>query len=493
MDQSNHTNRRGPRMLVAALLVTSALAGGGIAGSVLSASAAEPAPVNAGVPTVAQPGFGDLVAKVKTAVVNIATTEKAERVDARQMPDLGFPPGSPFGEMFRNFQHNQRPEAQHALGSGFIVDPAGYIVTNNHVVDGATKVTVTLTDGTTYPATVKGRDPKTDVALLKIDAPKPLPYVAFGDSDKAREGDWVIAVGNPFGLGGTVTAGIISAHGRDINEGPYDNFLQIDAPINPGNSGGPLFDQSGNVIGIDSAIFSPTGGSVGIGFAIPSNTASKVVAQLREHGSVERGWLGVAMQPLTPELAKAMGRPDHNGVVIDKVEPDSPAAAAELHEGDVITAVDGNPVKGSRELAMTIATVRTGAVAKLTIWRDGHERTVDVKIGTQPSDKVASAEGSNSEDRVGLSLAALSNETRAQFGLDDKAKGVLVQDVTPDSHAAESGLRPGDVIVKVGNEAVTTPNQAASQIHAAEQAKKDAVPLLVLRDGSTYYLALQLA
>jgi serine protease Do len=487
---------RARRMFVATLFVTTALAGGGITAGVLSANAAEPAAPIAVTPPANQPGFGDLVAKVKSAVVNIATTEKVEHADARQMPNFDFPKDSPFAEMFRNFQQSQRqqrPEAQHALGSGFIVDPAGYIVTNNHVVDGATKITVTLTDGTTYPATVKGRDAKTDVALLKIDAPKPLPFVAFGDSDKAREGDWVIAVGNPFGLGGTVTAGIVSAHGRDINEGPYDNFLQIDAPINPGNSGGPLFDQSGHVIGIDSAIYSPTGGSVGIGFAIPSNIASKVVAQLREHGSVERGWLGIAMQPITPTLAKALGRPDHDGVLIDKVEPDSPAAKAELRQGDIITAVDGNPVKGARELAMTVATIEKGATAKLTIWRDGREQSVDVKIAAQPADKMAAADDETGEGPVGLSLGQLSKETRSQYGLDDKAKGVVVEDVKPDSRAAESGLQPGDVIVKIGNDSVNSPSEAAAHIHAAEKAKKDAVPLLVLRDGSTYYLALQLA
>jgi len=477
-------------MLVAALMVTTALGAGAITAGVIPASAAETAPI-AVTPAANQPGFGDLVAKVKTAVVNIAVTDAIQKTDAHEMPGMNFPPGSPFAEMFRNFRQ-QRPEAQHALGSGFIVDPAGYIVTNNHVVDKATKVTVTLTDGTTYTATVKGRDPKTDIALLKIDAPKPLPYVAFGDSDKAREGDWVIAVGNPFGLGGTVTAGIVSAHGRDINSGPYDNFLQIDAPINPGNSGGPLFDQSGQVIGIDSAIYSPTGGSVGIGFAIPSNTASKVVAQLRDHGSVERGWLGVTMQPITPELAKAMGRPDHDGVLVNKVEADSPAATADLRQGDIITAVDGKPVTGGRELALTIAGVHKGDTAKLTVWRDGKESTVDVKIGAQPDDKVATAEGGDADGPVGLSLATLSEDTRSQFGLDRNAKGVVVQDVAPDSHAADSGLQPGDVIVKVGNDAVTTPAEAASQIHAAQKAKKDAVPLLVMRDGSTYYLALQL-
>jgi serine protease Do len=493
----NHTKKRVRRVLLAAL-ATTVLAGGAVGARVVSA-AEPPPPISENVPaTNAQAGFGDLVAKVKPAVVNIATTAKVERAEMQQQgpQQFNFPPGSPFAEMFRHFgerQNQRRPEGQHALGSGFIVDPAGYIVTNNHVIDGAGKVTVTLADGTAYPATVKGRDEKTDVALLKIDAPKPLPYVAFGDSSKAREGDWVIAVGNPFGLGGTVTAGIISAHGRDIHEGPYDDFLQIDAPINPGNSGGPLFDQSGHVVGIDTAIYSPTGGSVGIGFAIPSNLAAKVVAQLREHGSVERGWLGVAMQPITPALAKALGRPNHDGVVVNEVQPDSPAAAADLHQGDVVTAVDGKTVSGPRELAMAVAGLAKGTTTQLTIWRDGHERTVEVKIGALPSEKTASAEDGQPKNPVGLSLAPLSNQARSQLGLDDTAKGVVVANVTPDSRAAESGLEPGDVIVKVGGDAVKTPAEAASRIHEAENAKKDAVPLLVTRQGRTYYLALQLA
>ena len=252
--------------------------------------------------------------------------------------------------MFRHFfdqQGSQSAGPTHALGSGFIVDPAGYIVTNNHVVDGARKIIVTLDNGQTYPAKVVGRDAKTDLAVLKIDAGKPLPYVAFGNSDKERVGDWVVAVGNPFGLGGTVTAGIVSAHDRNLNNGPYDDYLQIDAPINPGNSGGPLFNQSGQVIGIDTAIYSPSGGSVGIGFAIPSNIAKNVVAQLREHGKVERGWLGVQMQPLTPSLAKAVGRPDAQGVIVDEVQANSPAAAAKLQQGDVITAFNGEAIKNA--------------------------------------------------------------------------------------------------------------------------------------------------
>ena len=478
---------RAPRALIATLLATTMIAGVAVIGGHPQPVAAQPIES----PNGQVPGFADLVAKVKPAVVNIATTGTARRVEMQQLPE--FPPGSPFGDMFRNFGRNARPERQHALGSGFIVDPDGYIVTNNHVIDNASKINVTLPDGSSYPATVKGRDAKTDVALLKIDAPKPLPYVAFGDSDKAREGDWVIALGNPFGLGGTVTAGIVSAHGRDINEGPYDDFLQIDAPINPGNSGGPLFDQSGKVIGIDSAIYSPTGGSVGIGFAIPSNLASKIVAQLREHGNVERGWLGVEMQQITPALAKAMGRSDDNGVVVDKVEPDSPAAKADLQQGDVITAVDGKTVKGSRDLAIVVANIPKGTGATFTVWRDGHERSIEVKIGSQPSDKMASADEEGSDNPVGLSLAPLSGAARSELGLDDGIKGVLVQGIAPDSRAEESGLRPGDVIEKVGNRPVTSPSEAASRIHDAEKEKREAVPLLVMRDGNTYYMALHLA
>src|ERR1700761_3580856 len=311
------------RASLAALLVGAAVGVGATAlalsGSSFAAANPPPLGLSSSAPVVPQTGFAPLVAKVKPAVVQIATTTRPEmsqddqnsQMEQEQIPD-DLP--APFGDMLRQFRnHGGNGGAgveQHALGSGFIIDPAGYIVTNNHVVDGAHDVSVTLTDGNKYKAHVVGRDTKTDLALLKIDTGHALLYVAFGDSDNAHEGDWVIAVGNPYGLGGTVTAGIVSAHGRDIHSGPYDDFLQIDAPINPGNSGGPLFNQTGQVVGIDSAIYSPNGGSVGIGFAIPSNVAKTVIAQLREHGQVARGWLGVSMQPLTPALAKASGLKD---------------------------------------------------------------------------------------------------------------------------------------------------------------------------------------
>ena len=382
---------------------------------------------------------------------------------------------------------------QRALGSGFVIDPAGYVVTNNHVVDGARDVSVTLTNGDKYKAKVIGRDSKTDLALLKIDVGHDLPYVAFGNSDNEHEGDWVIAVGNPYGLGGTVTAGIVSAHGRNINAGPYDDFMQIDAPINPGNSGGPLFNQSGQVVGIDTAIYSPSGGSVGIGFAIPSNVAKDIVTQLRDHGKVTRGWLGVAMQPLTPALAEAVGLHDHKGVLVDSITDGSPAAKADLHQGDVITAFDGKPIETGRDLAMAVADTPAGRTVSMTVWRDNHSRSVDVTIRTQTDAQVASAAAPDEMKPVGMTLAPLTSDTRDQYDIGSSVSGVLVQNVTPGSNADESGVQAGDVIERVGSGAVHSPGDVASAIQIAEKAKKPAISVLVSRNGVTSYLGLQLA
>jgi serine protease Do len=501
----NVQGHRRKGLLAAGLLATTVLASGGLAWSLAGTSVAgateSPATAPLGLaPVVNQAGFADLAEKVRAAVVNIATTENVDQTAEQGTPNFqgqmpNFPPGSPFGQMFRHFfegQGQMRTAPAHALGSGFLVDPAGYVVTNNHVIDHAHQVKVTLNDGQTYTAKVVGRDAKTDLALLKIEAGKPLPYVAFGDSGKERVGDWVIAVGNPFGLGGTVTAGIVSAHDRNLNHGPYDDYLQIDAPINPGNSGGPLFNQSGQVIGIDTAIYSPNGGSVGIGFAIPSSVATKVVAQLREHGKVERGWLGVAMQPLTPALASAIGHPEAQGVIVNKVIADSPASKAELQQGDVITAFNGEAVKDPRELAMQVANTAGGSDAKLTILRDGKQSTVDVALGEQPVEQAAVQQDDSNTSPVGMALASLTHDAQQQLGLDPSVKGVVVERVMPGSRAEQSGVQSGDVIMRVGNEAVTSPAAASAKIHAAEHDKKAAVPLLVMRDGSTYYLALQL-
>jgi serine protease Do len=479
---------RGRRFKIMSALLAGTILGGG--GMLLSSALAESTPATAplaGTTALPQAGFADLVAKVKPAVVNIATTRKSMPETDSGEPSLPFGPenGAPF-------QHRGGRPGQ-ALGSGVIVDPAGHVVTNNHVIDGASKITVTLDDGTSYTAKLVGHDAKTDLALLKIDASKPLPWVAFGDSSRVRIGDWVVAVGNPFGLGGTVTAGIVSGHDRNIDSGPFDDYLQIDAPINPGNSGGPLFNQAGQVIGIDTAIYSPSGGSVGIGFAIPSSLAEGVIAQLKDHGTVERGWLGIQMQPVTPTLAKALGLSKDEGVLVNEVQPDSPAAIGKLMQGDVIRAFNDAVLKTPRDLAVAVANARAGSKAKLTVWRSGHDQTLEVAIGTQAKEQVAADTAKPDYAPVGMTLAPLTSDTRSELGLKPGIEGVVVAGVKPDSRAAESGIETGDVIVRVGSEAVKSPDEAAAKIRAAQRQKKEAVPLLVSRDGTTYYLALQLA
>ena len=481
-----------------ALLLGTAIGVGGVGYALSGQSLAASPPPLSMTPSNPQTGFAPLVARVKPAVVEITTVSRPDGYDQQrdqelqQMPDLP----APFGDMFRRYfrQHDGgNAGIQRAMGSGFVIDPAGYIVTNNHVVDGARDVSVTLTNGDKYRAKVIGRDVKTDLALLKIDVGHDLPYVAFGNSDNEHEGDWVIAVGNPYGLGGTVTAGIVSAHGRNINAGPYDDFMQIDAPINPGNSGGPLFNQSGQVVGIDTAIYSPSGGSVGIGFAIPSNVAKDIVAQLREHGKVTRGWLGIAMQPLTPALAEAVGLHDHKGVLVDSITEDSPAAKADLHQGDVITAFDGKPIENSRDLAMAVADTQAGRTVGLTIWRDNHSRSVNVTIRNQSDTQIASANSPDEMKPVGMTLAPLTSDTRNQYDIGSSVHGVLVQEVTPGSNADESGVQVGDVIERVGGGAVRSPSDVATAIHTAEREKKPAISVLVSRNGVTSYLGLQLA
>jgi len=484
------------RGVAAALLLGAATGAGGAAWALSAPAPAAPISV---VPTNPQPGFSQLVNRVKPAVVEITTlsvgdadSDADSQSQLQQMPTLPEPFRDMLPHDFRGQGGNPSAERR-ALGSGFIIDPAGYIVTNNHVVDGAHTVSVTLTDGMKYRAKVIGRDSKTDLALLKINAGHILPYVAFGNSDNAHEGDWVLAVGNPYGLGGTVTAGIISAHGRNINEGPYDDFLQIDAPINPGNSGGPLFNQTGQVVGIDTAIYSPSGGSVGIGFAIPSNVAKSIVSQLRDHGMVARGWLGVQMQPLTPSLAKAVGLPNDQGVLVDSVTDDSPAARAQLRQGDVITAYDGKPIHNTRDLAMAVAETPSGKSAAMTIWRDSHSRPVNVIIGTQEAKtRVSAASDGTAVKPVGMALEPLTPDMRNQYGIASNVGGALVGNVTPGGNAEDSGVQAGDVIERVGGQAVHSPDEVANAIHAAERQNKQAVSLLVMRDGVPSYLGLKL-
>jgi serine protease Do len=502
MSSDQHQKTPAQRRMAGLLLGAALGASGALIVFTGSSMLATAAPLSQ-TPFAPQQGFAPLVARVKPAVVQIATISTLHGQDdeqseaspeQQQMPDFQ----GPMGDMLRRYFGQQGhggggpQREQRALGSGFIVDPAGYIVTNNHVVDGAHAVSVTLTDGKKYKAKVIGHDAKTDLALVKIDAGHALPYVSFGDSDNEHEGDWVIAVGNPFGLGGTVTAGIVSGHGRDINSGPYDDFLQIDAPINPGNSGGPLFNQSGQVVGIDTAIYSPSGGSVGIGFAIPSNVARNIVDQLRQHGTISRGYLGVQMQPLTDSLAKAVGLPNNQGVLVDAVTKGSPASNADLQQGDVITAFDGHAITGTRDLAMAVANTPSGKTVNMTVWRNGHSHSQSITVSTEGSKRVASAGDGAHEKPVGMSLAALTPDMRDQLNLAPGTSGVVVAQVTPGSNADESGVQAGDIIQRVGGEPVRSPDQVANAIHAAQHNKKDAISMQVMRNGVSSYLGLQL-
>jgi serine protease Do len=379
--------------------------------------------------------FSGLAKKVTPSVVNIASTQEISN-PGQDMPGIpfDFPEGSPFEKFFRQFQDQRgedgRPEPapRHAtgLGSGFIIDPAGYVVTNNHVVEGASEVTIRLVDDSVYPARIIGTDPQTDLALLKIEADRPLPALQLGNSDEAEVGDWVMAVGNPFGLGGTVTAGIVSARGRNIQAGPYDDFIQVDASINRGNSGGPLFDLDGNVIGVNTAIYSPNGGSVGIGFAIPSNMVKTVVAQLREHGSVERGWLGVQIQNVTPDLAEALGLAAPRGAMVAKVTPGSPAEAAGVRTGDVILSFAGEAIGDTRELARVVAQYPAGTDADMKVWRNGAEQTLIATTGAMPQpEQLAAAPGGRQPDgsyhssALDAQLAKLTPQLREHYGLDE--------------------------------------------------------------------------
>jgi serine protease Do len=397
----------------------------------------------------------------------------------------------PFGGMGPSGRSGPQMHAIEARGSGFIVDENGTIVTNNHVVKSAKTVSVTLDDGTTLPAKVIGTDPRTDIAVLKVDAHKSLPYIQLGNSEGVKPGQWVIAMGNPFGLGGSVTAGIVSAQGRDIGEGPYDHFIQIDAPINQGNSGGPLFTQDGKVIGMNTAILSPSGGSIGIGFAIPSDTIKTVVAQLEKTGKVTRGYIGVEAQQMTQTVAKAMNLGQESGALIAGVQTDAPASKAGLEPGDVVTAVNGKAVKNPRDLAMDVAGVQPGDEAKLQVLHDGQSKTVSVKVGQLPGEQMASNESpQQSREKLGVALAPLSPEMRNQLDVPDGTKGVVIREVQPGSPADQAGLQSGDVIVGVGGKSVDSPSAAASAIRTA--AKDHAVALRIMRNGEAVFVGVNL-
>ena len=457
-----------------------------------------------------RPGsFSALIKEVKPAVVNIATTGGSAMPGGMQgfefnMPEL--PEGSPFGDFFRHFFENmpQSPQGGEGFevrgaGSGFIISEDGYIVTNHHVIDDADKIEAVMNDGTRYVATVKGIDSKTDIALLKIDADEPLPYVSFGDSDAAEIGDWVVAVGNQFGLGGSATAGIISARGRDIQAGPFDDFLQIDAPINRGNSGGPLFDTGGKVIGINTAIFSPSGGNVGIGFAIPSNMAKDIVAELRNSGAVTRGWLGVEIQPVTAEIAESLGLDKAQGALVANVVKDSPASRSGFKVGDVILQMDGKSVKEFKDLPRLVASTRVGSESVFDIHRGGEEQQLEVVIGAMPGEDTKLARVDSSDDskadsaKLGLQLASLNAENRKLYKIGRDSNGVLVAGVERNSPASKAGIRPGAVINMVGQNAVASPDDVITQVRQAAEQKKSAVLLRVEYRGQNRFVAVKLA
>jgi serine protease Do len=468
------------------------------------------------IPAFARPGpegFADLAEKLLPGVVNIASTQTIRGGGGEEgIPELPFPPGSPMEKFFHDFMDRNRPGGREAppegrksqsLGSGFIIDPAGYIVTNNHVIDGADEIKVILQDNTTLNAKLIGRDERVDVALLKVETDKPLLAVPFGDSDKARVGDWVIAIGDPFGLGGSVTAGIVSARGRDIRQGAYDDFIQTDAAINQGNSGGPLFNMDGQVIGINTAIYSRSGGSIGLGFSIPSNQAKLVVDQLKAFGHPRRGWIGVKIQQVTQDIADSVGLKEAQGAMIASVEDNGPAAKAKLAGGDIVLKFNGTSIKEMRNLPRLVAETEIGKSVPVVVWRNGKEITLSVTVAELPEDiktekATAAPEKKPSEKPTdiagtGLKLAAMSDDLRSRYQLADDQKGVVITEVAPRSPASEKGLKPGDVILEVQQEEVKTPADVADRIEKFRKAGRKSVLLLVQTSDGTRYVPLVLA
>lgn len=445
--------------------------------------------------------FADLADALLPAVVNISTTQSLEGHPGIEVP--GFPPGSPFEEFFKEFfERNQPRHPQRratSLGSGFIVDSSGYVVTNNHVIQDADEITVILHDDTRLPAKLVGRDSKTDVAVLKVEPSVKLPAVVFGDSDVLRVGDWVVAIGNPFGFGGTVTAGIISARNRDINSGPYDDFLQTDASINRGNSGGPMFNLDGQVIGVNTAIFSPSGGSIGIGFAIPSNIAGPIVRQLIDSGEVKRGWIGVRIQEVTPEIADTLGLSKASGALVASVIGEGPAEAAGIRTGDVILEFAGRPVEEMRRLPRIVADTDVGQTVPVKVWREKKERELKVKVAALDEGEEQMAEESGEKpapqaekvESLGFSVAGIDDAARERFEISPETQGVVVTDVEAGGAAAEKGLRVGDVIVEVGQEKVTKPGDVGAKIKAAKSAGQKSVLLFVEGRGGMRFVALR--
>ncbi len=500
------------------------------------APAAPPAASVAPPPT-ALPTLAPLVRHLLPSVVNISTSQNAPargnaqpRPDAPDMPQL--PPGSPFEEFFRDFFNRNRPpggpgpqgegpapgrpgqgqpgqpprRGAQSLGSGFIVDASGIVVTNNHVIDGADEINVILQDNTSIRARLLGTDPRTDIAVLKIETDKPIQAVPFGDSDVLNVGDWVVAIGNPFGLGGSVTAGIVSARGRNIGQGNYDDFIQTDAAINRGNSGGPLFNLAGEVVGINTAIYSPSGGSIGIGFSIPANLARNIVNQLKETGKVSRGWLGVNIQQVTDEIAESLGLPGGaRGALIARAQEDGPAAKGGIRNGDVVLSFNGVAVREMRNLPRIVADSRAGTTVPVVVWREGREQTLQVPVGELPAEtQQASATGRQGQQQpapgdrmvelagLGLKVSGLTNELRERYRLRAEQRGVVITEVTEGGVAAERNLRPGDVVVEVQQQRVNTPQELVARIEQLRRQNRPSALFLVENAQGQQFVALRL-
>jgi serine protease Do len=456
--------------------------------------------------------IAEIAESVIDSVVNISTSQT---VDSKVGPAPQLPPGSPFEEFFDEFFKNRRgqgdtpnrertPHRVNSLGSGFIIDAGGIVATNNHVIADADEVNVILNDGSKLKAEIIGRDQKTDIALLRVKTDKPLKAVPFGDSDKLRLGEWVIAIGNPFSLGGTVTAGIVSARNRDINSGPYDNYIQTDAAINRGNSGGPLFNLNGEVIGINTAIISPSGGSIGIGFAVPSKTATPVIEQLRQFGETRRGWLGVRIQQVTDEIAETLGMKLTHGALVAGIDDKGPAKPAGIEPGDVIVNFDGHEIKEMRDLPRVVADTPVGKDVRVVVVRKGKEETKTVKLGRLEDGEKQAALTKNEgpagpeaksavSKTLGLDLANLNEDLRKRFKIKESVKGVVITGVEDSSPAAEKRIAAGDVIVEIAQEAVGNANDVKNRIEQLKkEGRKSALLLIANAEGELRFVALTL-
>ncbi|WP_411032572.1 DegQ family serine endoprotease [Shinella sp. BYT-45] len=478
-------------------------------------------PAAAQVKPAGPESVADLAEGLLDAVVNISTSQNVKSDDKAPIPQV--PEGSPFQDFFDEFfkgeggEGSNQPQTVNSLGSGFVIDPSGFIATNNHVIEGADDIEVNFANGSKLKAKLVGTDPKTDLALLKVEPKAPLKAVPFGDSRTMRIGDWVMAIGNPFGLGGSVTVGIISARGRNINAGPYDNFIQTDAAINRGNSGGPLFNMKGEVIGINTAIISPSGGSIGIGFSVPTELAQNIFLQLRDFGETRRGWLGVRIQPVTDDIAESLGMSEAKGALVAGIIKGGPVDNGSIMTGDVITRFDGKDVDEMRDLPRVVAESPVGKAVDVVLLRGGKEMTVKVTLGRlEDGEKQAEAEEEVTQDEgttgegatpetgaqpeqtkadmvLGMAISDLDEEARRTFEIAESVKGVVITEVAPETAAAERGVVPGDVIVEIGQEAVTTADEVKSRIDKLKsEDRRNALMMIANRTGALRYITVRI-